>query len=234
MTHVSSFRNSNLVIPRFDGILGLAYDTISVNSIVPPFYEMMKQGLVDEPVFSFRLGSSDDDGGEVTFGGINPDAYTGKISYVPVQRKAYWEVKLNMVSFGDEELELENTGAAIDTGTFVLFRLTPRDQTRSIFVGTSLIVLPTDLAEMLNAQIGAKKSWNGQYQVDCAKVPDLPELSFHFGEKAYPLKGSDYVLDIQGTCISAFTGMDLNIPGGTSLWIIGSWLSKTALSWKRN
>src|SRR6266542_3032524 len=28
-------------------------------------------------------------------------------------------------------------------------------------VGTSLIVLPTDIAEMLNTQIGAKRTWNG-------------------------------------------------------------------------
>ncbi len=87
--------------------------------------------------------------------------------------------------------------------------------------GTSLIALPTDMAEMLNAQIGAKKSWNGQYQVDCAKVPDLPELTFYFGGNPYPLKGSDYVLEVQGTCISAFTGLDINLPGG-SLWIIGT------------
>ncbi len=84
---------------------------------------------------------------------------------------------------------------------------------------------------MLNAQIGAKKSWNGQYQVDCAKVPQLPDLSFYFNGRGYPLKGSDYVLDVQGTCISAFTGMDLNFPGGGSLWIVGSWLSK--FCWKR-
>jgi saccharopepsin len=89
-----------------------------------------------------------------------------------------------------------------------------------MILGTSLIALPTDIAEMLNTQIGAKKSWNGQYQVDCAKVPDLPELSFYFAGVAYPLKGSDYVLEVQGTCISAFTGMDINLPGG-SLWIIG-------------
>jgi saccharopepsin len=75
---------------------------------------------------------------------------------------------------------------------------------------------------MLNTQIGAKKSWNGQYQVDCAKVPDLPELSFYFDGVAYPLKGSDYVLDVQGTCISSFTGMDIYLPGGEALWIIGS------------
>jgi len=70
---------------------------------------------------------------------------------------------------------------------------------------------------MLNAQIGAKKSWNGQYTVDCSKVPDLPDLSFYFDGKPYPLKGSDYVLEVQGTCISSFTPM--NLPGG--LWIIG-------------
>jgi saccharopepsin len=73
---------------------------------------------------------------------------------------------------------------------------------------------------MLNSQIGATKSWNGQYTVDCAKVPTLPELSFFFDGKAYPLEGKDYILEVQGTCISSFTGMDINLPGG-ALWIIG-------------
>jgi len=186
---------------KFDGILGLGYDTISVNHITPPFYNMVKQKLIDEPVFSFRLGSSDEDGGEATFGGIDHDAYTGKITYVPVRQKAYWEVELEKVKFGDDELELENTGAAIDTGT-------------------SLIALPTDVAEMINSKIGATRSWNGQYTVPCDKVDSLPELSFYFGGKPYPLKGSDYVLQVQGTCISSFTGMDINLPWG-SLWIIG-------------
>ncbi|KAG5637376.1 hypothetical protein H0H81_004801, partial [Sphagnurus paluster] len=185
---------------KFDGILGLGYDTIAVNHITPPFYHMVNKGLIDEPVFSFRVGSSEDDAGEAVFGGIDHDAYTGEITYVPVRRKAYWEVELEKVSFGSEVLELENTGAAIDTGT-------------------SLIALPTDIAELLNTQIGAKKTWNGQYQVDCAKIPSLPELSFHFAGKAYPLKGSDYILQLQGTCISAFTGLDINLPWG-QLWII--------------
>ncbi|KIK98049.1 hypothetical protein PAXRUDRAFT_9820 [Paxillus rubicundulus Ve08.2h10] len=186
---------------KFDGILGLAYDTISVNGIVPPFYNMIHQGLLDEPLFSFRIGPSEEDGGEAVFGGIDHSAYVGKINYAPVRRKAYWEVELEQVSFGDDILELENTGAAIDTGT-------------------SLIALPTDVAEMLNTQIGAKRSWNGQYTVDCSKVSSLPDLSFYFNGKAYPLKGTDYVLNIQGTCISSFTGLDINLPGG-ALWIIG-------------
>ncbi|KAJ7507853.1 endopeptidase [Mycena galericulata] len=186
---------------KFDGILGLGYDTISVNHITPPFYGMINAGLLDDPVFSFRLGSSEEDGGEAVFGGIDPDAYTGEITYVPVRRKAYWEVELEKIAFGDDELELENTGAAIDTGT-------------------SLIALPTDIAEMLNTQIGATKSWNGQYTVPCEKVPSLPDLTFYFGGNPYPLKGSDYILNVQDTCMSAFTGMDINLPGG-SLWIVG-------------
>lgn len=79
---------------------------------------MIDKALIDEPVFSFRLGDSENDGGEAIFGGIDHSAYTGGITYVPVRRKAYWEVELERVAFGDDVLELEMTGAAIDTGRF--------------------------------------------------------------------------------------------------------------------
>lgn len=184
---------------KFDGILGLAYDTIAVNHIKPPFYEIVDAGLLDEPVFSFRVGDTEEDGGEALFGGVDHTAYSGKLHYVPVRRKAYWEVELEKIQFGDEVLEFENTGAAIDTGT-------------------SLIAVPTDVAEMLNAEIGATKSWNGQYTVPCETVPSLPTLSLFFDGKPYPLKGSDYILNVQNTCISAFQGLD--IPG-LKIWIVG-------------
>jgi len=186
---------------KFDGILGLAYDTISVNHITPPFYNAIDQGLLDEKLFTFRLGASEEDGGEAVFGGIDDSHYTGKITYVPIRRKGYWEVELESVTFGDDELELDNTGAAIDTGT-------------------SLIVLPTTIAEMLNSEIGATRSWNGQYTLPCDKVPSLPDFTFFFGGKPYPISGSDYILNVNNNCISAFTGMDINLPGG-DLWIVG-------------
>ena len=86
---------------------------------------------------------------------------------------------------------------------------------------------------MLNTQIGAKKSWNGQYQVNCAVVPTLPTLTFYFGGKAYPLEGRDYILEVQGTCISSFTGMDINLPGG-SLWIVGECCISTTFGFLSN
>jgi len=181
---------------RFDGILGLGYDTISVNKIVPPFYNMINQGLLDESVFAFYLGSDDEkDPSEVIFGGIDKSHYTGEITTIPLRRKAYWEVDLDSIKFGDEEAPLDNTGAILDTGT-------------------SLIVLPSDLAELLNTQIGAKKSWNGQYTIDCATRDNLPDLSFTLSGKEFPIGPYDYILEVQGSCISAFTGMDLPAPVG--------------------
>lgn len=122
---------------KFDGILGLAYDTISVQHMVPPFYRMIEQGLLDEPKFAFWMGNADKDseGGEAVFGGVDEKHYNGKINYVPVRRKGYWEVELEKFTFGDEVMELEGTGAAIDTGT-------------------SLIALPSDIADIINSEIG--------------------------------------------------------------------------------
>jgi saccharopepsin len=182
---------------RFDGILGLGYDTISVNKIPPPFYNMIDQGLLDEPLFAFYLGSTENDaeGSEATFGGVNKDHYTGKLTEIPLRRKAYWEVDLDSISFGDSTAELENTGVILDTGT-------------------SLIALPTTLAELLNKEMGAKKGYNGQYTVDCAKRDELPDMTFKLSGYDFAITPYDYILEVQGSCISTFMGMDFPEPVG--------------------
>lgn len=179
---------------KFDGILGLGYDTISVNKIIPPFYQMINQKLLDEPVFAFYLGR-DEEGSEAVFGGVDKSHYTGKIEYIPLRRKAYWEVDIESIAFGDEVAELEGTGAILDTGT-------------------SLNVLPSSLAELLNKEIGAKKGWNGQYTVECEKVKSLPDITFNLAGSNYSLPASDYILELQGTCVSTFQGMDIPAPAG--------------------
>ncbi|KAG0328425.1 Vacuolar protease A [Podila humilis] len=186
---------------KFDGIFGLGYDTISALGVVPPFYNMVNQKLIDEPVFGFYLAQSEEaTGGQMTLGGIDSNHYTGDIQWHKVRRQGYWEIDLNKISLGDEEVEMD-AGAVIDTGS-------------------SLIVLGNDLAEMINTQLGAKKGYTGQYTIDCALVPSLPDFSFFFGKKKYTLTGSDYILNAGGSCVSGFMGMDL--PDSLSdIWIVG-------------
>ncbi|ODV82015.1 Asp-domain-containing protein [Suhomyces tanzawaensis NRRL Y-17324] len=189
---------------KFDGVLGLAYDTISVDKIVPPIYNAINQGLLDEPQFAFALGDNSRDesfGGVATFGGYDKSKFTGDITWLPVRRKAYWEVSFEGIGLGDEYTELFKTGAAIDTGT-------------------SLITLPSSLAEIINAKIGATKSWSGQYQVDCATRDSLPDLTMNFGGHNFTLTAYDYTLEVSGSCISAFTPMDFPAPIG-DLSIVG-------------
>jgi len=181
---------------RFDGILGLGYDTISVNKMPPPFYNMLDQKLLDEPVFAFYLSDTNEaDDSEVTFGGVNKDHYEGTMTKIPLRRKAYWEVDLDAITFGDSTAEIDNTGVILDTGT-------------------SLIALPSTLAELLNKEIGAKKSYNGQYTVECDKRDSLPDLTFTLTGHNFTIGPFDYILEVQGSCISAFMGMDFPEPAG--------------------
>ncbi|GAA5795371.1 endopeptidase [Helicostylum pulchrum] len=192
-------------LARFDGIFGLGYDTISVKHTVPPFYHMVNKDLVDEQLFSFWLNDvnkgGEAEGGELVFGGVNEDHYTGNITWAPIKRKGYWEIDLENIKFGDDYVDLDPVGAAIDTGS-------------------SLIIAPTTIADLINHEIGAVKNWAGQYTLDCALVPDLPEFCFVFAGKDFCLKGEDYVLKVQDQCISGFMGMDIPEPAGP-LWIIG-------------
>lgn len=188
---------------KFDGILGLGYDTISVQHTVPPFYHMVNRDLVDEPLFSFWLADANkgDEGGELVFGGVDPSHYKGEIIWSDIRRKGYWEITLDDLKFKGESVDLDPIGAAIDTGS-------------------SLLVGPTTIVELINNELGAKKNWAGQYTVECSTIPNLPEFCFVFSGKDFCLTAEDYILQIQDSCISGFMGMDIPEPAGP-LWIIG-------------
>ncbi|KAG6394101.1 hypothetical protein SASPL_144680 [Salvia splendens] len=128
------------LVAKFDGILGLGFKEISVGNSTPVWYNMVKQGLVREPVFSFWLNRNlnEEEGGQLVFGGVDQHHYIGKHTYVPVSQKGYWQFDMGDVLIDGKESGYCNGGcsAIADSGT-------------SLFAG------PTTVVAMINHAIGA-------------------------------------------------------------------------------
>jgi hypothetical protein len=126
---------------KFDGILGLAFQSIAVDDVAPVWVNLISQHLVSEQIFGFYLNRDDNEsvGGELTLGGIDSSHYTGEITYVPLTNETYWEFKLDKVSFQSSGFSWCDDGrchAIADSGT-------------------SLLAGPTDAVTQINQALNA-------------------------------------------------------------------------------
>jgi hypothetical protein len=80
-------------VGKFDGILGLGFDSISVSNLTTVFHNMIDQKAVSDSVFGFYLSGTSGTDGEMTLGGIDSNHYTGELTYVPLTQESYWETK---------------------------------------------------------------------------------------------------------------------------------------------
>uniref|UniRef100_A0A1I8N7D2 Peptidase A1 domain-containing protein n=1 Tax=Musca domestica TaxID=7370 RepID=A0A1I8N7D2_MUSDO len=182
----------------FDGILGMGYKGIAQDNVVPPFYNMYSQGLVDADVFAFYLAreGTAENGGELVLGGIDPNHYTGEITYVPVTSKGYWQFEIASGEVNGVNV-CNNCQGIADTGT-------------------SLLVVPFYQYESIQAAVGATFSDEfGAYVLDCATIDSLPSLNFNIGGRKFTIEAKDYVLQNYGICTTAFENI------GVDFWILG-------------
>ncbi|XP_028763032.1 aspartic proteinase A1-like isoform X2 [Neltuma alba] len=131
---------SAFVAAKFDGLVGLGFQEISVGNSVPLWYNMINQGLIKEQVFSFWLNrnTSDERGGEIVFGGVDAAHFHGKHTYVPVTRKGYWQFDMGDVLVAGKPMGSCPDGCAAIADS-----------------GTSLITGPSDAINAINEAIGA-------------------------------------------------------------------------------
>jgi hypothetical protein len=63
--------------------MGLAFQSLSrfAGGAIPPFQNLISQGAVTSPIFSFNLAPS---GSELVLGGFNPDYKEDDFTWLPV------------------------------------------------------------------------------------------------------------------------------------------------------
>nr|AAS72876.1 aspartyl protease [Triatoma infestans] len=197
--------NSPFGRSKADGILGLAFPPIAKGQAIPPFFNMIDQGLLDKPVFSVYLNRNPDEevGGEIIFGGVDEKRFNKEsLTTVPLTNPTYWMFKMDEVSTsGTNGKSWCQNGCRATADT-----------------GTSFIVGPTkevaEIMEFLDAQV-----LQGVGYVPCDELHKLPDITFHLNGKGYTLKAEDYVLEMteagEKACIVGFASLP------QPFWILG-------------
>lgn len=178
----------------------MGFTSISVGGVPTIFEEAIRQNKVDQPVFAFYLGDNAD--GELTFGGYDSSKFEGDLEYVKLESATYWEIPLDSIEAGSYK---KDSADGKITGI--------------VDSGTSLMTGPRAEITKLAQAVGATPNIVGEYTVDCAKVPDLPDVVFTIGGTEYTIPGEKTIIKAQNTCLFAFMALDIPAPGPQ--WILG-------------
>ncbi|XP_078497433.1 gastricsin-like [Lissotriton helveticus] len=186
---------------KFDGIFGMAYQTLSAGGATTAVQGLMQQNLVTEPVFSFYLTSQS---GEVILGGVDTSLFTGQIYWAPVTQEIYWQIGIGGFSIGGQESGWCSQGcqAIVDTGT-------------------PLLAVPKQYIGSLVQSLGGQQTQSGKYVVNCNNVQNLPSLTFTINGATFPVPPSAYILQINGNCVIGVESTYLPARNGQPLWILG-------------
>lgn len=183
----------------FDGILGLAYQSISADNVPTFFDNAVAQNGIDS-VFSFYLDSTSGSNSSIlTFGGYDDSYFTGTIQYHDL-----------FLGLGDY-YTITWTGVAVGSTT-----INPRCGALGCIAivdsGTSLIIGPNRVVSDILSELNINANCNG--------VDSLPDLIFSIGNNNYAIPPSIYVLREQA--LGGKTVCEAGIAGSSGAnWIWG-------------
>ncbi|XGW31781.1 hypothetical protein V3C99_010166 [Haemonchus contortus] len=191
---------NTFVYAPFDGILGMAWDSIAKDSIPQPLDQIYaNKNLCPEALVAFYLNRDLQQnviGGELTLCGMDKSQYKDPIVWEKLTSETYWQIRLSDVALNGTSITFGPTSAIVDSGT-------------------SLIAGPPSVIQTIQQKIGADE--NGG--IDCNTIPQLPQIAFIINGTEMILNGYNYVIQYNdGSCTSGF--QEIDIPGGPS-WILG-------------
>ncbi|XP_041083914.1 gastricsin-like isoform X1 [Polyodon spathula] len=199
---------TNFMYVGYDGILGLAYPSESVEGQPTVMDTMMQNNMLNANIFAFFLSRNEAQGSEMTFGGVDQSRYTGDIYWTDVTNEMYWQIEINGFSINNQETGWcqEGCQSIVDTGT-------------------SLLGCPHQYLGYLQQYIGAQADENGDYIIDCNNLANMPTISFNINGVNFPLPPSAYTIvtyqNGQQYCTSGIMGTYLSSQNGQVMWILG-------------
>ena len=192
---------------HFAGIAGLAFPALSAYSHTPVFDNIMNQKLLAVNMFAFYYSKLPRQESALFFGGPDPEFYTGKITWIPVMRQFYWEIRLQDIFVGDQAMNLCAPGGQYTT-----------DEAGCKIVldtGTSLVAGPSEAISNLLEKLDVSNH--------CNDMGALPDIALKVGGTRFVMHPADYVLpggEDDENCKPAFMPLDVPEPRGP-LFILG-------------
>ncbi|XP_053310247.1 gastricsin-like isoform X1 [Spea bombifrons] len=186
---------------KFDGIFGMAYQSLSAEGATTAVQGLIQQNLIPQAVFSFYLTGQS---GEVILGGVDSSLYSGQIYWTPVTEEIYWQIAIEEFYVNGQASGWCSQGCQgiVDTGT-------------------PLLTIPEQYLGTILQYIGAQQMENGNYAVNCNNVQNLPSISFIISGTQFSIPPSGYILQINGYCVVGFESTYLPSRNGQPLWILG-------------
>jgi len=186
-----------------DGILGLAFQTLAVDNVVPPLVNAINQGLLDNPYFTVYLqekGAMDNvPGGIFTYGGMDTQDCGALIAWQPLSSATYFQFRMAGISVGSYS---SKTGWDVISDT-----------------GTSFLGGPQTITDAMAKQVKATyDDFQGAYTIDCNATP--PPLMITIGSNQYTLTEKQMIVSAgNGQCYWAAFPFDFG--GFGPSWILG-------------
>ncbi|CAG7879215.1 procardosin-A [Brassica rapa] len=167
----------------WDGIFGLSgLSKSTITGARPIWRTMMDEGVVTKKVFSIwlrRYSDSGENGGEIVFGGIDQEHFTGAHTYVDAEGP-HNTFKINSFFVGKIDTKVCSKGCKVLVDS-----------------GSTYIRGPPNLIVKINKQIGVA--------ADCSNYDKLSEvISFTIAAKIFTLTPRDYIERKNGKCKSVF------------------------------
>lgn len=174
----------------FDGVIGLAFGSLSYRNLDTVFENMVKQNLVPDKVFSIYLNKelppNGKAAGEILFGGIDASRYLGQLNYVPLVLPQHWRFQIDGLAIvsdkNENKLDRDPIHATLDTGT----SLFGHDAQPSRLLVSQAFSSWIDHSDPLEFVPRLKS---------CNRDP-LPQLVFTIGGINYTIRSDSFVLEV--------------------------------------